>query len=948
MARISKEEWGQLKELPIVGYLDYKGIDYIKETKNYYRLADHHSLVINLKKNTYSWNSRQSRNGDLGNFIEEYEGVTKPESLARWLEFAKYSEGLEFDIKKRYATVPDNYKFDWEKIKKSDNYDAAKSYLVNERNLGEGFVDRLFKSGTIYSGYKFKDRNSGAILNAPVYFPWKDENGKVVGADRQGTTINFEKFSKRGTEKKISRGSDTEYGFNLSFGTGADKLIVFEAPIDALSYIQQNMKDLVNDNSTIFATSGGDYSKIGLQLQRMTDNNGKVPDSLVLATDNDLAGFNLANHFNVEFASREIPVMGKDWNDQLKAGVTGIKKMTMDESVQHAKSLNDLKNAEAVEVPDDVFKDDNQAIKSVSQPKTYQNKKERTLATRKANEQTIKNAMNNVKTIQKDPNQVKKYLDFIANNSEFSTRNSLIMFSQYPDAEMMKGSREFKDMGFFIQKGETGSRILGAPQKAPFLILEDGSRIKQSDASTDQLRLSSEGKLKVSEFKYYPIVTVFDVKQTTADSKHISQLLNNRQTSPKLSDLTENQANAAYDILANQANQMGIKLNVENNASMFNQRDSKVNGVFATKKNDPLDQTIFIREGLSPYEKVSALATELGQASLHNTIRGNEVEVIKNPEIQKKDSGKKVWYHGSSAEFDQFKNNNQNIATGRTFGFGTYLTDDLERARGYAGENGFIYEVEPQLNKALSSNEITLSHEEVSKILTGLSKQQIEDDGYPYLISDYGVGEPTEEWSEYNEQMVSEIADKVFESSENDTDVINELNNTGGDPDLVAKELNKMGRTHIINTIDFEEGPSQELIVQDTQNLRITNKYAVNSENKINKIDSNEGLKAMQSKMASYVVLKHIGIEPDVPIENDLSNWSEVMKKVNDSQGKVLAQVTQTSKVVTRNLDEKLSNYLDEKPVIKQLSNTKKSVERQNNQVLMDESNYSRSNAARR
>ncbi|KRN74787.1 hypothetical protein IV73_GL001064 [Weissella kandleri] len=758
MARLSKEEWEKLKELPIIGYLDYKGIDHIEETKNYHRSVEHDSLVFNLKKNTYSWNSRKTRNGDLGNFIEEYEGVTKSEALARWLEYAKYSSGLDFDIKKRYAVAPDKYKFNWEKIKKSDNFEAAKTYLVNERNLSEGFVDRLFKSGTIYSGYKFKDRNSGAILNAPIYFPWKDENGKVVGADRQGTTINFEKFSKRGTEKKISRGSNTEYGFNLSFGTGADKLIVFESPIDALSYIQQNLKDLVNDNSTIFATSGGDYSKVGFQLQRMTDNNGKVPDALVLATDNDLAGFNLANHFDFEFASREIPVMGKDWNDQLKANVTGIKKMTMDESVQHAKSLNDLKKAENVEVPDGVLKDDNQVIKSVSRPKTYQSRKERALATRKVNEQIIKDAMNNVKTIQKDPKQVKKYLDFVANNSEFSTRNSLLMFSQYPNAEMMKGNREFKDMGFYIQKGEKGSRILGAPQKASFLVMEDGSRVKQSDASTNQLRLASEGKLKVSEFKYYPIVSVFDVKQTTADSKHISRLLNNRKTSPKLSDLTESQANAAYDILANQANQMGIKLNVENNASMFKQRDSKVNGVFATKKNDPLDQTIFIREGLSPYDKVSALATELGQASLHNTVRGNEVE----------------------------------------------------------------------------------------------------------------------------------------------------------------------------------------------QNLQITNKYAANIENQATQTNSAESLKTMQSKMASYIVLKHIGIEPDVPIEDDLKNWSDVMGNVNDSKGKVLAQVTQASKVVTRNLDEKLSNYMDEKPVIKQLSNTKQSIERQNNQVLMDESNSSRSATVRR
>ncbi|GAK31558.1 hypothetical protein WOSG25_110360 [Weissella oryzae SG25] len=636
MAKLTKEQWAQLKELPILGYLDYKRIPYTRDSSRWYRLEEPDSLVIDAQKNTFRRYSNQA-SGDLGNFISEYERVSPSQALSRWLDYARNTSSLGDDFKEKYkVNAEPDYDFDWSKIKKSNTTEIGRNYLINERKMNPKFVDRLFENGYAFEGKPYKDSTteSKVRLQAPIYFPWRDENNNIVGADRQGTTVNFEKYSKRGTEKKIQRGSNSEYGYNLKFGSGADKLIVFEAPIDLLSYVQQNIKTLGKENTTVMALSGSSYQKVFKQLQRMDSEYGKVIDKLVIATDNDLTGYRVANNFNFDndmlTVTRQIPVSGKDWNDQLKAGVTGINEFSIKESKLRLDSLEDIakqdKLAKEVAKSSTALKDDAQVLKNNSKGERKLTPDERRIQTRKANEKILTDAMAKVAKFQRDPKEVRKYLDFISKGGEYSSRNSMLIYAQHPDASYVKGAKQFKNLGFYPKKGEKAMRILGAPKVSTFIVDEKGDRIPMSKASEQQKALVKEGKLQTGEFKHYPIITVFDVKQTTAKESDLPKLLDNRGFNLQ-TNLEADQVEAAYKSLAKYAETLGVQVIDKDNDKYFERErisnSGRAKGFYATSKKDPTDQRIFIRQDLPMTDKVATLAHEVGHASLHNTAAGN-------------------------------------------------------------------------------------------------------------------------------------------------------------------------------------------------------------------------------------------------------------------------------------------------------------------------------------
>jgi hypothetical protein len=74
-----------------------------------------------------------------------------------------------------------------------------------------------------------------------------------------------------------------------------------------------------------------------------------------------------------------------------------------------------------------------------------------------------------------------------------------------------------------------------------------------------------------------------------------------------------------------------------------------------------------------------------------------------------RETAEEAWYHGSPHRFDRFHRR-----TGRTFGSDEsevpiFLTHDLKFARLYAGANGFVYTVNPLVNRTFDANTFVLS-----------------------------------------------------------------------------------------------------------------------------------------------------------------------------------------------------------------------------------------------
>lgn len=192
-----------------------------------------------------------------------------------------------------------------------------------------------------------------------------------------------------------------------------------------------------------------------------------------------------------------------------------------------------------------------------------------------------------------------------------------------------------------------------------------------------------------------------------------------------------------------------------------------------------------------------------------------------------------VWYHGSANDFDKFKlPEASEHGAGTDMGFGLYFTDSVYRAQIYA-EQGNVYEIELEdSGMGISNSGVTLSQDKVSEIVKKFAEKEIEEDGYPYSLSDWG--EATEEWSEVNDDLSKYIASRMIDATD-DVAIINSIYQQMGGDQGMAKEilpgvLTEVGITHSIREFDFEGQPSLEMVVFDPQNIEIVGKRELKNE----------------------------------------------------------------------------------------------------------------------
>ncbi|APS41784.1 LtrC-like protein [Weissella jogaejeotgali] len=626
-----------MKALPIQGYLDYKGIDYTTE-HNRLRLVDHDSCIINTDKNVFFWNSKQL-SGDLGDFISAFEDVTPKEAWVRWSDYKNHYDNQDEQAQDKYKqkSATNNYQFDWKRWRTSQSTNNTENYLVNERGFDKTFVQRLTASEFIKQGKPRQDWQTKEWQKPAILFPWHDEKGEVVGLDQQGTEIDYEKYGKRGTQKKVAAGSDSNYGYNFHTGNGADQLLVFESPIDALSYAQQHFPELAHENATFLSLSGTDHQKVLSQLDRMNQLNGHLPNKLVLATDNDLAGFQAADQFSVlQFEGmeniRQVPPKGKDWNDQLKANDPGIKTMTMEESHKRLEALETFsKQAKQPSNKSMKVQDDKQVVNAnPGRLAREQRRTDRKGKSREKNEEIIKDALQRMKNYQNDPKEAQNYLDFVAQGQNYSPRNTMLIYGQRQDATIVKGYKQFAEQDIQVNKGEQGMKIYGAPKNLQSVITPDGKQVYWRDATAEQRQQAKTGDLEIRSVKHYPIQTVFDIKQTNASLDDLPKLLPNRPVN-LLTDQSDEQLQTVYDTLKEYATeQQHVKVIDQDKGAMKFLADHKpmtsngiAKGATVINRKDPKDRSIVLRPDLPVTDRIATLAHEMGHTALHQQSDAN-------------------------------------------------------------------------------------------------------------------------------------------------------------------------------------------------------------------------------------------------------------------------------------------------------------------------------------
>ena len=182
----------------------------------------------------------------------------------------------------------------------NDNMHRVYAYLIKQRYISPEVITHFAKQRLLYEDKKHHN----------AVFVGVDGNEIPRQAHKRSTTTFGNSF------RQTVEGSDTRYSF-AHFGTN-DRLFVFEAPIDMMSFISLYPKNW--EQSSYIAMNGVYESAVLTALEEHLN-----LDTILICTDNDEGGIDandrlsdILHEHGYERISRVLP-RNKDWNEDLKA-----------------------------------------------------------------------------------------------------------------------------------------------------------------------------------------------------------------------------------------------------------------------------------------------------------------------------------------------------------------------------------------------------------------------------------------------------------------------------------------------------------------------------------------------------------------------------------------------------------------------------------------------------
>ena len=143
---------------------------------------------------------------------------------------------------------------------------------------------------------------------------------------------------------------------------------------------------------------------------------------------------------------------------------------------------------------------------------------------------------------------------FMTQFYQYSLSNSLLIAEQFRGATAVGSFKFFSDMGFKINKGEKGIKIL-VPKKTTYFMDENGERKQLKYATKEEKEKVKRGEIKTIEKIFYKNVYVFDVSQTNAKSSDLPKLFPNKWLEGDVKDYDK-----FYKAMENIAKNIGVKI----------------------------------------------------------------------------------------------------------------------------------------------------------------------------------------------------------------------------------------------------------------------------------------------------------------------------------------------------------------------------------------------------
>ena len=260
------------KDVDMVYLVKAFGYTPIKRGKTHI-LREHDSFVIFNDTNTF-YHYSQRQGGSPIDFCMMYGNMTTKDAIHYLLDMAgKHHEEIESYTYKAKKVKKQEYNLADELPEANDNYKRVFAYLNKTRGISGKVISYFMHNKMLYES---KEHHN-------CVFVTRDENGTPKYASMRGTLTNQNIF------KGDVKGSNKEYGYGV-YNPGSDKVIVFEAPIDLMSFLT-----LYPDNECSLHALGC------LGINSLISFLGKHPDvkRITFILDNDIHAIEATQEFKM-------------------------------------------------------------------------------------------------------------------------------------------------------------------------------------------------------------------------------------------------------------------------------------------------------------------------------------------------------------------------------------------------------------------------------------------------------------------------------------------------------------------------------------------------------------------------------------------------------------------------------------------------------------------------
>ena len=277
-------------EVDLVEFLRFKGEPLIRSGPEF-RMSSNHSVTV---QGNEWYDHATEKGGGPVSFLKEFYGMNYQEAVLTLLsedtgQLCPQVAAPKKKVKKEFALPPAN-----------DTNKRVFAYLLKHRRLDRDVLTAFVRMGLVYEDQKYHN----------AVFVGQDKDGVAHHAHKRSTNSQGKSF------RMTVEGSDFRYAFNWPGHNS--HLLVFEAPIDMLSFISMHTDGCWPKYSYVALCGTSSQPMLGM-LERYPQ-----IDTVHFCLDNDQAG-QLATKRLAKLARDKgltvdalVPVL-KDWNEDLCA-----------------------------------------------------------------------------------------------------------------------------------------------------------------------------------------------------------------------------------------------------------------------------------------------------------------------------------------------------------------------------------------------------------------------------------------------------------------------------------------------------------------------------------------------------------------------------------------------------------------------------------------------------